>query len=584
METVTFKLSEQIGIQQRRLIRYMPFIVPLLAIFLFWFTPSLRQIWIVLPPLVSFGMVVFFVLSAVIFKVLAEIINAQQMAGLREVEIIVGPVGIERRKGQFREFFPFSEIERFVTVKKPQGDVSHIQLATPKTRLTLFGLTHMERLTALLDERLNPQVYRKVEQLRINWSHPVVMIFSVVVTMGLISGFISLMGGRIIGMSLLSLPLLLLSGFYFPLFRPISRIWGSSYRRYENWMGVLGITAAIIPMLIFPRLLRQDILDNPCYFITQIFQNSGCVKRIEAGDFVAFVPNEATVVVSDMQTVWFQPIGGGPFYSARPLHHDDSIQGFVLAANGQRLVSWSFGRPDVVSLWDVSERSLLHEEAIGNVEQMVIAPEGDYLGIQMFWDEVWLWQTDPWQAVKVFTETNGMSFSPDGTLMATLPQSETTLVQLWRVGDLTEAYSFPFPGESDSWGRQVAFSPDGRWLAAATGDSAIYVWRVADGSWQYTWQVADDSWQTIWGEPPRVATAPAFSPTGDILALGFSTNEYHNTVQLWSLSNGTLLKTIPLGETLQNQPQSLAFSSDGAFLAVATRNEVMVFEMAKLLP
>lgn len=583
METFTFKLSEQLVEDQRRMMRYMPFVLPFIIFFFFWFTPSLRRIWIVLPPLVSFGIFVLIALFVIVFKGLFTIVGAQQMAGLRQVEVTLESEGLVRRRGESREFFPYAEIERFIIVKEPRGGINHIKLATSKDRLVLFRLTEMERLAALLDERLNPQVYRKTEQLRVNWSHPTVLFLTPIVTLMLMSGFNSLFGGSMVGVSLFGMPFLLLAGFYFPLFRPISRTWGSSYRWRENLVGVVAITTAIISVLIFRRFLGQDILNHPCYFVAQTFQNSGCVKRIETGDFVAFVPDEAAVVVSDMQTVWFQPIGSNPFYRARPLRHGDFVQGFALAANGERLVSWTFGGLDeVVSLWDASERRLLHEEAVGNVEQVIIAPEGDYLGIDMVRNAVWLWQTEPWQPVQVFTETKGIAFSPDGVLMATLPFGEDVLVRLWRTEALTEVRSLPFPGEeSRSWGEYVAFSPDGRWLAAATRDYAIHVWQVADGSLQYTWQVSDDSWETFLG---GVTTPPTFSPTGDILAIGFSANDGQNSVQLWSLGDNTLLKTIPLGDTLSNVPQTLAFSSDGAFLAVATLREVMVFEMVKLLP
>lgn len=581
METVTFKLSEQMVEDQRRLMRYMPFALPFVFVFFFVFVPSVRQMWIVLPPLVSFGIFVLLTFLVIFIKVLSEIVSSRQMAGLREVEISLEPEGVARRRGESREFFPYVDIERFITVKDPRGDVNHIKLATPKDRVVLFRLTQMERLAALLDERLSPQVYRKIERQRINWLHPGVMLLTLIVIFALLAGFISLSGGSVMGITAFQALLLLLAGFYFPLFRPVSRTWGSSYRWRENLVGVLSIVTAIVAILLFSRLWGQDTLHNPCYFVAQILQNSGCVKRIEADEFVAFVPNEATVVVSSLQTVWFQPIGGSPFYSARPLHHHDFVQGFVLAANGERLASWSFNSPGIVSLWDVRARRLLHEEAVGNVEDVVLTPEGDYLGIRLFWDVVEVWQADPWQPVAVFTDTNDVAFSPDGTLLATLPHSETTLVQLWRVGDWTEAASFPFPGERSSWGRRVVFSPDGRWLAAATNDDVLYVWQVADGRLQHTWRIADEPQQTFLG---GVTTSPTFSPAGDVLALGFSANDGQNSVQLWSLGDDTLLKTIPLGDTLSDKPQTLAFSSDGDLLAIATWGEVMVFEMAQLLP
>lgn len=513
----------------------------------------------------------FFILLLVGLKVLFSVVMPRQMAGLRRVEVILGPEGLERRKGEVREFYPFAEIERFIIVQNPGKEIHYIKLATRKARLVLFRLTNMEQLALLLDERLSPQVYRKTERQRINWSHPVVAIFAAMVALFLMAGFMTLLlGGHALGLSLFGLPFIIFYGIYFPLFRPISRTWGPSYRWRENLFGILSLSFILFIFFLVPRFAWQEIFTDPCHVVTRTFQETGCVWSMGTEDSVAFLPDESTLAVTQLQTVWFQPVSSSPFYNPRPLYHNDFVRGFVLAANGQRLASWSF---EAVYLWDVSERTLIHEQAVENIDMVVLDARGDRLGVVDFLgDGVQLWQTEPWQPVKVFTETNGITFSSDGELIATLPQRDDAVVQVWHVDDLTLERSLTIPGDN-FWGWYVVFSPDGRWIAAAAYEEAVHVWQVADGSWQYNWN-----------EPARVSASPTFSPTGDILAVGYSTNEYHTYVQLWSLTDGSLLTTIPLGETLRSQPKSLAFSSDGSFLAVATGNRVMVFEMAKLLP
>ena len=70
-------------------------------------------------------------------------------------------------------------------------------------------------------------------------------------------------------------------------------------------------------------------------------------------------------------------------------------------------------------------------------------------------------------------------FSPDGTLLATSAVRGSPL-QLWSVRDGVELRSFAV--EADAHGRDpapIAFSPDGKRLAAADANRQIYVWELA---------------------------------------------------------------------------------------------------------
>ena len=575
METVTFKMSEQVVKEQQRMINTLFVVMPVLMIFFFWFIPPMRYYLIGMPPIFNMALFLVFIFLLVGFKVLFNVVMPRQMAGLRRVEVNLGPEGLERRKGEVREFYPFAEIERFIIVQSPGKEIHYIKLATRKARLVLFRLTNMEQLALLLDERLSPQVYRKTERQRINWSHPVVAIFSAMVALFLMAGFMTLfLGGNALGISLFGLPFIIFSGIYLPLFRPLSRTWGPSYRWRENLVGILSLSFVLFIFFLVPRFAWQEIFTDPCHVVTRTFQETGCVWSMGTDDAVAFLPDESTLVVTQLQTIWFQPISSSPFYNPRPLYHDDFVRGFVLAAKGQRLASWSF---EAVYLWDVSERTLIHEQAVENIDMVVLDSGGDRLGVVDFGGNVvQLWQTEPWQPVKVFTETRNMAFSPDGELIATLlrrDKADDAVVQLWDAEDLTMAHSLTIPDGSNFLGWYVAFSPDGRWLAAADYLATVHVWQVTDGSWQYSWN-----------ESARVSATPAFSPTGDIVAVGYRTETDHAYIQLWSLTDGSLLGTIPLGEALRNQAETLAFSSDGSLLAVATGNRVMVFAMAKLRP
>jgi hypothetical protein len=84
----------------------------------------------------------------------------------------------------------------------------------------------------------------------------------------------------------------------------------------------------------------------------------------------------------------------------------------------------------------------------------------------------------------------------------------------------TEVFSFALA---------VAFSPDGRLLAAGTSDQRVWVWRVADGQLLLTCE-GHTNW--VW--------SVRFSPDGQTLASG-SNDE---TVRLWELQSGVCLKVL----------------------------------------
>jgi WD40 repeat protein/DNA-binding CsgD family transcriptional regulator len=95
----------------------------------------------------------------------------------------------------------------------------------------------------------------------------------------------------------------------------------------------------------------------------------------------------------------------------------------------------------------------------------------------------------------------------------------------------------------------VAFSPDGKCLAAGDSIGEIRLWRVIDGTQLATFQ-GHVHW--IW--------SVAFSPDGQILASGSASGE----VRLWQVDTGQCLYTL-LGHT--GIVWSIAFSRDGQTLA-----------------
>jgi len=98
----------------------------------------------------------------------------------------------------------------------------------------------------------------------------------------------------------------------------------------------------------------------------------------------------------------------------------------------------------------------------------------------------------------------------------------------------------------------VAFSPDGKTLASASGDNTIKLWNLQ----------TQTALKTLTGHS-RLVRSVAWSPDGKTLAS--ASND--KTIKLWNLQTGKLIATLTRHS---NEVSSVAFSPDGKILASAS--------------
>lgn len=149
---------------------------------------------------------------------------------------------------------------------------------------------------------------------------------------------------------------------------------------------------------------------------------------------------------------------------------------------------------------------------------------------------------------------NAVAISPDGRLLAAA--NETGQVQIWNVST-GQAVGPPFPGQSGfgafNYFQDVAFSPNGKLLATIGYADGVRLWNVATHT---------EVGRPLIGNTESFLGAVAFSPDGRLLAAG-----YLGQVRIWNLATGQ-----PVGPSIDARPgylTSLAFSPDGGALALS---------------
>ncbi|MBD2563655.1 MULTISPECIES: WD40 domain-containing protein [Nostoc] len=145
-----------------------------------------------------------------------------------------------------------------------------------------------------------------------------------------------------------------------------------------------------------------------------------------------------------------------------------------------------------------------------------------------------------------------VAFSSDGKLLAAGDADAKT--HLWQVADTREIFALS-GHKSRIW--SVAFSPDSRILASASEDQTVKLWDVREGK----------CLRTLQGHSHRVWSA-TFSPDAKILASGSD----DRTVKLWDVHTGQCLKTLQ-GHTSWVWPVS--FNPDAKILASGSEDQTI---------
>jgi WD40 repeat protein len=236
--------------------------------------------------------------------------------------------------------------------------------------------------------------------------------------------------------------------------------------------------------------------------------------------------------------------------------HPSGCETFALSPDGKVLAG--IGSAGSIRLWDLSTGRFLREfgaNVEGNLLQCTFSPDGKTLA-SVGHSGILLWDPATGKQLCRMGKLGAVwsvAFSPDGQFLATGWMNGT--LGLWDVHTKKAVWEL---GSEKAGFHAVAFSHDGKTIAAGGADGKVLLVGAADGKEVRRWAAHRKV-----GHDRHSVHALAFSPDGKILASGGD----DALVRLWDAGTGKG------GHTLEGHDgtvYSVAFSPDGRTLASAS--------------
>ncbi len=261
------------------------------------------------------------------------------------------------------------------------------------------------------------------------------------------------------------------------------------------------------------------------------------------GHTLASVDTAGAITLSDLATGQAQLVFSGQLGDpATALEY--SPDGTLLASIGD----------STIMLWGVAEgqaRATLSYSGSAPLNDLVISPRSDRVAGLTADGQILLWNVISGGVERVLPAAavmNGVTFSPDGALLAGASSGATAQLTLWEAA--TGHVRSTLSATGNATFAPPLFSPDGRTVASVTQGARITLLDAATGSVR-----------AVLASDQAHLNRLAFSPDGTVLASGGDNAQ----IELWDLATGQILSV--LRPTALAAVTDLLFSRDGTTLA-----------------
>jgi WD40 repeat protein len=303
--------------------------------------------------------------------------------------------------------------------------------------------------------------------------------------------------------------------------------------------------------------------------LSRIVRGSVGKVRFATVDNLAFTPDDKMMVLGVRGgAVQMWDLSGFESHGEPIRTPNDRIMSIALSSDGRILVAGTdYG---ALQSWDVFSRKPLDnarpcpgdDTNLDSIETVALHPTNNLVAFACGHGEMQFWDLAD-NSLNPLEEkppiTNEVAFSPDGKILAAARADET--VQLWdivtrkRLGDPLKHFNFSSDPHLGPLGLSVAFSGDGKMLVSAAQDGTLRLWDVA------TRKPLGEPFSGHLHDSGRVA----FSPDGSTVALA---GGREGAVGLWDVTTRQ-----PLGDVLQSNSidvQNVVFAHNGRVLASAS--------------
>lgn len=265
-------------------------------------------------------------------------------------------------------------------------------------------------------------------------------------------------------------------------------------------------------------------------------------QRNESCDWSA---NGNLLVNASGPDLWlWDPVAGTPVQRIHGI--GGRIRGTVISPDSTKVASWAYGEKSG-RIWDLDSGA--HLFALPHDDELIElawSPDSSAIASATRGPLVYVWNTSDGQIVVELAHDGfayDLAWSPDGLLLAV---GHNAGVTIWDARTWSQGPVATFKIDA---GRNVVWSPDGRWIALVTSSYGVEIWDILNQTRVYS-----------------LATTGAFvfdiswSPDGRWLAAGFN----NSMVAVWDMQTG-IWAGIERHET--DDVNSVAWSPDSQTLA-----------------